>query len=102
MIRRGGDGDEPVSVGIVVGGHGPDLERLDQELAAVASRYAVDPLRLGFAGFSDGVSRTSVFGDSSLRLNRSIATTVPTFSASVLGSEPGSSMINVARSKWSS
>lgn len=41
---------------IVVGGHGPDLSHLDQALAWVASRFPVDPRRLGFAGFSDGGS----------------------------------------------
>ncbi|MDR3097715.1 MAG: esterase [Paraburkholderia sp.] len=41
---------------IVIGGNGPDLERLQQALAAVASRYRIDPARLAFAGFSDGAS----------------------------------------------
>jgi phospholipase/carboxylesterase len=41
---------------IVVGGNGPDLERLDMALAEVASRYLLDPDHLGFAGFSDGGS----------------------------------------------
>lgn len=41
---------------IVIGGNGPDLERLHQALTAVTSRYRVDPGRLAFAGFSDGAS----------------------------------------------
>jgi phospholipase/carboxylesterase len=41
---------------IVVGGHGPDLSHLDQALAWVGSHFQLDPLRLGFAGFSDGAS----------------------------------------------
>ena len=41
---------------LVIGGNGPDLERLDQALSAVASRFAIDPAHLGFAGFSDGGS----------------------------------------------
>ena len=41
---------------LVIGGNGPDLERLQQALAAVASRYDIDRTRLGFAGFSDGGS----------------------------------------------
>lgn len=61
---------------IVVGGHGPDLERLDQELAAVASRYAIDPLKLGFAGFSDGASYALSTGVT----NGDIATHVIAFS----------------------
>jgi len=41
---------------IVIGGHGPDLQRLDGALAEVASHFRIDPLRLAFAGFSDGGS----------------------------------------------
>ncbi len=41
---------------IVIGGHGPDRERLDQALAEVAARYRIDPRHLAFAGFSDGGS----------------------------------------------
>jgi phospholipase/carboxylesterase len=41
---------------IVIGGNGPDLERLDKALAEVASRFAIDPAHLAFAGFSDGGS----------------------------------------------
>lgn len=41
---------------IVIGGNGPDLQRLHQALAAVTSRYRIDPQRLAFAGFSDGAS----------------------------------------------
>ena len=41
---------------IVVGGHGPDLERLQRALAEVASHYRIDRSRLAFAGFSDGAS----------------------------------------------
>ncbi len=41
---------------IVIGGNGPDLERLHQALAAVAARYPIRRDRLAFAGFSDGAS----------------------------------------------
>ncbi|SOZ61947.1 Putative esterase [Cupriavidus taiwanensis] len=41
---------------IVIGGNGPDLQRLHQALTAVTSRYRIDPQRLAFAGFSDGAS----------------------------------------------
>jgi predicted esterase len=41
---------------IVIGGNGPDLERLDQALASVASHFLLDRQRIGFAGFSDGGS----------------------------------------------
>jgi phospholipase/carboxylesterase len=41
---------------IVIGGSGPDLERLDRALLEVTSRFPVDRQRLAFAGFSDGAS----------------------------------------------
>ncbi|MBB2919663.1 alpha/beta hydrolase [Cupriavidus alkaliphilus] len=41
---------------IVIGGNGPDLQRLHQALTAVTSRHRIDPRRLAFAGFSDGAS----------------------------------------------
>jgi len=41
---------------IVIGGNGPDLQRLHQALAAVTSHYRIDAQRLAFAGFSDGAS----------------------------------------------
>jgi predicted esterase len=41
---------------IVIGGHGPDLERLDAALSRVASHFRLDPQHLAFAGFSDGGS----------------------------------------------
>ena len=41
---------------LVIAGHGPDRERLDAALAAVASRFLIDPARLAFAGHSDGGS----------------------------------------------
>lgn len=41
---------------IVIGGHGPDLERLETALQQVASHFALDRSRLALAGFSDGGS----------------------------------------------
>lgn len=41
---------------IVIAGNGPDRERLDGALCEVASRFTLDPLRLAFAGHSDGGS----------------------------------------------
>jgi phospholipase/carboxylesterase len=41
---------------IVIGGHGPDLQRLEVALSQVASRFILDPAHLAFAGFSDGGS----------------------------------------------
>ncbi|HEY0291561.1 MAG TPA: esterase [Hansschlegelia sp.] len=47
---------------IVIGGNGPDRERLDAALAEVASRFLLDPTRLAFAGHSDGGSYTLSLG----------------------------------------
>lgn len=41
---------------IVIGGHGPDLQRLEQALQHVAAHFRLDATRLAFAGFSDGGS----------------------------------------------
>lgn len=41
---------------IVIGGNGPDLERLELALAKVSSHFDLNPKQLGFAGFSDGGS----------------------------------------------
>lgn len=41
---------------VVIGGHGPDLERLDIALSQVASHFHIDSGHLAFAGFSDGAS----------------------------------------------
>jgi len=41
---------------IVIGGNGPDLQRLQQALVAVSGRYRIRHDRLAFAGFSDGAS----------------------------------------------
>lgn len=47
---------------IVIGGNGPDRERLDVALAEVSSRFLLDPFRLAFAGHSDGGSYTLSLG----------------------------------------
>lgn len=41
---------------IVIGGNGPDIERLDRALGVVASHFTLDPTHLGFMGHSDGAS----------------------------------------------
>lgn len=41
---------------LVIGGNGPDLERLREALTEVASRFHLEPGRVAFAGFSDGAS----------------------------------------------
>ena len=47
---------------IVIGGNGPDRERLDTALAAVADRFTLDPTHLAFAGHSDGGSYAMSLG----------------------------------------
>lgn len=41
---------------IVIGGNGPDRDRLDWALYETAAHFAIDPRHLAFAGFSDGGS----------------------------------------------
>tara|TARA_R110001599_G_scaffold353676_1_gene595197 strand:- start:247842 stop:248537 length:696 start_codon:yes stop_codon:yes gene_type:complete len=41
---------------LVIGGNGPDLERLNLALNKVADHYVLDPKHLGFMGHSDGAS----------------------------------------------
>lgn len=41
---------------LVIGGHGPDLERLETALIQVSTHFRIDPAHLAFAGFSDGGS----------------------------------------------
>jgi phospholipase/carboxylesterase len=47
---------------LVIAGHGPDRERTETALAAVADRFLLDPGRLAFAGHSDGGSYTLSLG----------------------------------------
>lgn len=47
---------------LVIGGNGPDLERLNKALAEVAAHYLIDQKRFAFAGFSDGGSYSLSIG----------------------------------------
>lgn len=47
---------------LVIGGHGPDRERVEASLIEVANRFLLDPARLAFAGHSDGGSYTLSLG----------------------------------------
>lgn len=47
---------------IVIGGSGPDIERLDKALAIVADRLPLDPAHFAFGGFSDGCSYSLFVG----------------------------------------
>lgn len=53
---------------IVIAGHGPDRERLDQALRWVADRFLLDPTHLAFAGHSDGGSYSLSTGLSNGRI----------------------------------
>ena len=61
---------------LVIGGNGPDLERLEQALAIVADHFPLDPKRLAFTGFSDGASYAVSIGIT----NGDLATHVIAFS----------------------
>ncbi|WP_348252379.1 alpha/beta hydrolase [Trichocoleus desertorum] len=41
---------------VIMGQYGPDIAFIDQALTQTFSRYAIDPQRVGVAGFSDGAS----------------------------------------------
>lgn len=41
---------------LTIGGHGPDLDRLEKALDMLSSHFAIDPAHFAFAGFSDGGS----------------------------------------------
>ncbi|MBB3771230.1 putative esterase [Angulomicrobium tetraedrale] len=62
---------------IVIAGNGPDRERLDIGLREVASRFALDPAHVAFAGHSDGGSYSLSTGLS----NGQIVTHILAFSA---------------------
>ena len=53
---------------IVIAGHGPDRERLDEALRWVADRFLLDPAHLAFAGHSDGGSYSLTTGLSNGRI----------------------------------
>ena len=53
---------------LVMGGNGPDLERLERALASVASHFRLDLKHLAFAGFSDGGSYALSIGLTNGRL----------------------------------
>lgn len=41
---------------VIFGRYGPDVDSIDQVLAQVFARYAIDPAHLAIGGFSDGAS----------------------------------------------
>ncbi len=47
---------------LVIGGSGPDIERLDKALSIVADHFDLDPKHFAFGGFSDGCSYSLFVG----------------------------------------
>jgi phospholipase/carboxylesterase len=47
---------------LVIGGSGPDIERLDKALAIVADHFELDPEHFAVGGFSDGCSYSLFIG----------------------------------------
>ena len=66
---------------LVMGDYGPDVAFLDQVLAHVFERYAVDPERVVLAGFSDGASYALSLGIINGDLFRHLIAFSPGFAA---------------------
>ena len=66
---------------VILGGFGPDVAFLDEALAAVFSRTAVDAGRVVLAGFSDGASYVLSLGLSNGDLFRRLVALSPGFMA---------------------
>lgn len=66
---------------IILGEYGPDVAFVDQALAHVLARYAVEPERVVIAGFSDGASYALSLGLMNGELFREIIAFSPGFAA---------------------
>jgi predicted esterase len=66
---------------IIMGNYGPDVFALDQALAWVFARYAVDPERVAIGGFSDGASYALSLGLSNGELFKHVLAFSPGFAA---------------------
>lgn len=66
---------------VLRGGYGPDVAALDQALAEVFERYAVDPARIAVGGFSDGASYALCLGLANGDLFRDVLAFSPGFAA---------------------
>jgi predicted esterase len=82
---------------IVIAGHGPDRERLDQALDKVTSHFLLDPTHLAFAGHSDGGSYSLSTG----LTNGRIVTHIMAFSAGFMTvlSQEGEPKVFVAHAR---
>lgn len=66
---------------VILGGYGPDVERIDAALDHVFRRFAVDPERLAIGGFSDGASYAVSLGIINGALFKRVAAFSPGFAA---------------------
>ena len=66
---------------VIGGGLGPDVAAIDHALAAVFTRYAVDPARVAIGGFSDGASYALTLGLANGSLFQAILAFSPGFQA---------------------
>ena len=66
---------------IILGDFGPDVAALDQALAWVFERYAVDPERVAIGGFSDGASYALSLGLTNGELFKHVLAFSPGFAA---------------------
>ncbi|HEX8702683.1 MAG TPA: alpha/beta hydrolase-fold protein [Myxococcaceae bacterium] len=66
---------------IILGDYGPDVAALDQALAWVFERYAVDPERVAIGGFSDGASYALSLGLTNGDLFKHVLAFSPGFAA---------------------
>lgn len=68
---------------VILGAYGPDVTFINQALARVFDRYAVDPARLAIGGFSDGASYALSLGIANGDLFTHVLAFSPGFAAPV-------------------
>jgi predicted esterase len=66
---------------VIMGGYGPDVQRIDDALSEVFLRFAVDPDRVAVGGFSDGASYALSLGVINGALFRRVVAFSPGFVA---------------------
>jgi predicted esterase len=76
---------------------GKDLDRVDAALAALFARVAVDPRRVGVAGFSHGASYALMLGTANPQLFGTIVALSP--GILIVGDPPGGQNVYVAHGK---
>jgi phospholipase/carboxylesterase len=66
---------------VILGGYGPDVQRIDDALSEVFRRFAIDPGRVAVGGFSDGASYALSLGVINGALFRRVVAFSPGFVA---------------------